>query len=221
MDGFQDGGYIWAQGVLQYHLIEVPCQSPDTLPGAWVTMPPDSQTPRDMQIMKGPWGPPTRNSIPPGTHRELPRPKEWPIYSKTRLGMNTGRRKLRIWLPQPLMFLMLISWETFVSSLSNLLFSELMPALQCSRIVFMSVSAASGAPMIQMRESATVLRADWRNFCEIWIFLSSANWRKFGAVSSDWSRWEGGPARIWVNMSGGFSLARRSAYAQNLAGPGA
>ena len=24
MDGFQDGGYIWAQGVLQYHLIEVP-----------------------------------------------------------------------------------------------------------------------------------------------------------------------------------------------------
>ena len=25
MDGFQDGGYIWAQGVLQYHLIEVPC----------------------------------------------------------------------------------------------------------------------------------------------------------------------------------------------------
>ena len=25
MDGFQNGGYIWAQGVLQYHLIEVPC----------------------------------------------------------------------------------------------------------------------------------------------------------------------------------------------------
>ena len=24
MDGFQDGGYIWAQGVLKYHLIEVP-----------------------------------------------------------------------------------------------------------------------------------------------------------------------------------------------------
>ena len=24
MDGFQDGGYIRAQGVLQYHLIEVP-----------------------------------------------------------------------------------------------------------------------------------------------------------------------------------------------------
>ena len=24
MDGFEDGGYIWAQGVLQYHLIEVP-----------------------------------------------------------------------------------------------------------------------------------------------------------------------------------------------------
>ena len=23
MDGFQNGGYIWAQGVLQYHLIEV------------------------------------------------------------------------------------------------------------------------------------------------------------------------------------------------------
>ena len=28
MDGFQDGGYIWAQGVLQYHLIEVPCIPP-------------------------------------------------------------------------------------------------------------------------------------------------------------------------------------------------
>ena len=27
MDGFQDGGYIWAQGVLQYHLIKVPCQN--------------------------------------------------------------------------------------------------------------------------------------------------------------------------------------------------
>ena len=27
MDGFQDGGYIWAQGVLQYHLIEVPCSN--------------------------------------------------------------------------------------------------------------------------------------------------------------------------------------------------
>ena len=25
MDGFQDGGYVWAQGVLQYYLIEVPC----------------------------------------------------------------------------------------------------------------------------------------------------------------------------------------------------
>ena len=25
MDGFQDGGYIWAQGVLQYNLIKVPC----------------------------------------------------------------------------------------------------------------------------------------------------------------------------------------------------
>ena len=24
MDGFQDGGYIWAQGVLSYHLIKVP-----------------------------------------------------------------------------------------------------------------------------------------------------------------------------------------------------
>ena len=24
MDGFQNGGYIWAQGVLQYNLIEVP-----------------------------------------------------------------------------------------------------------------------------------------------------------------------------------------------------
>ena len=30
MDGFQDGGYISAQGVLQYHLIEVPCQKTDT-----------------------------------------------------------------------------------------------------------------------------------------------------------------------------------------------
>ena len=25
MDGFQDGGYIWARGVLQYNLINVPC----------------------------------------------------------------------------------------------------------------------------------------------------------------------------------------------------
>ena len=25
MDGFQDGGYICAQGVLSYHLIKVPC----------------------------------------------------------------------------------------------------------------------------------------------------------------------------------------------------
>ena len=28
MDGFQDGGYIWAQGVLQYHPIEVPWSLP-------------------------------------------------------------------------------------------------------------------------------------------------------------------------------------------------
>ena len=27
MDGFQDGGYIWAQSVLQYHLIKVPWSS--------------------------------------------------------------------------------------------------------------------------------------------------------------------------------------------------
>ena len=31
MDGFQDGGYIWAQGVLSYHLIKVPWVDP-TLP---------------------------------------------------------------------------------------------------------------------------------------------------------------------------------------------
>ena len=29
MDGFQDGGYIWAQGVLQYHLIEGHTSAPN------------------------------------------------------------------------------------------------------------------------------------------------------------------------------------------------